>query len=582
MWQSVGTPAEIINRAPYDWGPLYYLVMAPWQTLVGNHSQTARVLSVLWFALGSAFVYRAASRLRPGTMPLLAALIYATSSGILTLSFNIRGYALQLALLPLAFWLMQRYFDAPFRPKKIVTLLLLVVAMAAMIYIHPTGLLACALLGVYTLFAYPRRLWRWLPAALLLVIITFPQLQTRFGTAANRFEATSEISTSVDLTTLSKFFVYYAGSLVSQQIGWLVLGGLALALFLWRLRPSLRSKRPALPLLLTVIASFFMLLLLGARFGFGGERHGWWLMLPLALLLAWGLSYLPRPLYGVSFAIVLIGLFIFTPQPPLDESSRPNPPLGANFAWMVGHFRAGDVVVTDPNQQCTTFPDEWDYYMRLYFPQGLQIITEPADYQRVWYITADGWDDKTLKTSIQDGRIATVFNGPWSCLFRLYSAPPDADGVLYENGMRFHGYEIIEDGQPLRLPLVRREGEATTVRLWWSVDEAPPADYSVALHIYDEDGALVTQSDSAPQLIHLDPVDASTLAVETSRWQPDIYYVEERTLVLPDKIPYSPVGTHLFTLGLVVYQFWDNVRIDAPGLAADQARILQSLTVRSW
>jgi hypothetical protein len=256
--------------------------------------------------------------------------------------------------------------------------------------------------------------------------------------------------------------------------------------------------------------------------------------------------------------------------------------LGANFAWMSARYRAGDVIIIDPAQQCTTFPDEWDYYLRQYFSQGVPIVTQAADQQRIWYITADGWDDGDLKDSIRADRIATIFNGPWNCLFRLYTAPPDAEGVLYENGMRFHGYEIIEDGQPLRLPLVRREAESTTVRLWWSVDEAPPADYSVALHIYDDDGALVAQSDSAPQLIHLDAGDTSQLAAETTRWQTDTLYVEERTLVLPDALPYSPEGTHHYRLSLVVYQFWDNVRINAPGLAADQSRFLQPLMVRSW
>jgi len=113
MWVSVGTPPQIINRTPYDWGPLYYLILAAWQALVGNHVETGRVLSVLWLALGSAFLYRAARRLRAGITPFLAVLIYAASSGILLLSLNIRGYALQIALLPLAFWLMLGYFDAP-------------------------------------------------------------------------------------------------------------------------------------------------------------------------------------------------------------------------------------------------------------------------------------------------------------------------------------------------------------------------------------------------------------------------------------------------------------------------------------
>ena len=112
MWQSVGTLPQVINHTPYDWGPLYYAVMLGWQSVVGTHTETARILSVLWLVLGSAFMYRAMARLRPGIAPLLATLLYATSAGIIYLSLNIRGYALQLALMPLGFWLLLRYFDA--------------------------------------------------------------------------------------------------------------------------------------------------------------------------------------------------------------------------------------------------------------------------------------------------------------------------------------------------------------------------------------------------------------------------------------------------------------------------------------
>jgi hypothetical protein len=573
MWQSVGTPAEIINRTPFDWGPLYYLVMAPWQALVGNHAETARALSVLFFALGSAFVYRAMQRLHPGTAPVLAMLLYAVSAGIIYLSLNIRGYALHLALLPLAFWLMLRYFWAA-RPT-LMTGVLLVLSMAAMVYIHPTGFLACLLLGVFTLFAYPSRLMRWLSPGVVFILLTLPELQTRLGTASTRLESSPVL---FDLQKLPGFFHYYSGQSLLQQAGWGVLIVLALFLFFTRSR----ANRRFLPLVFTVLAGFGMLVVLGGRLGFGAERHGWWLMLPVALLVAWGLAYLP-PAGGMICSVLLaFGLFIPSPPGELDESARPNPPLGENFRWLAQQARWGDVVVIDPRQQCSSYPDEWDYYTRLFFPQGLAFVENPADYRRVWYVSADGWADPSLQAQVERGRFASVFNGPWNCLFRLYLAPPDSQGVLYDNGMRFHGYEIVEHNQPLLSSLVRREGEAVRLRLWWSADRPLDADYSVGLHLYDAGGALVVQSDSGPQLVHLDPTDSSPLATQTSQWRPDQFYVEQRTLTLPETIPWTQEGTHAYSLGLVVYQSWDNVRIGGPDLNADQIRILQSFAVRAW
>lgn len=36
VWQSVGSPLEIIRRTPYDWPPGYFLLMGFWQALVGT------------------------------------------------------------------------------------------------------------------------------------------------------------------------------------------------------------------------------------------------------------------------------------------------------------------------------------------------------------------------------------------------------------------------------------------------------------------------------------------------------------------------------------------------------------------
>ncbi|MBA3868396.1 MAG: glycosyltransferase family 39 protein [Anaerolineae bacterium] len=577
MWQSVGTLPQVIDRTPYDWGPLYYTVMFGWQSAVGNHTETARVLSVLWLVLGSAFMYRAMARLRPGTAPLLATLLYATSAGIIYLSLNIRGYALQLALMPLAFWLLLRYFDVQrYKWHTVLTGILLAASMLAMVYIHPTGMLACVLLGAYTLFAYSRRILRWLLPGILVVAISIPQLIIRFGTATSRLDTAPSI---FDLNSVYSFFLYYTGQSIVQQVLALLL--LIIALFLlWRALPRFGK---ALPLLLAIIVGCGLLIFLGGRLGFTGQRHAWWLVTPVVLIMAWGLSYLPKPALIGCFALLLVGIYIPALPGSLDESGAPNPPLGVNFAWLAKNARWGDAVVIDPRQQCSIYPDEWDYYTRLYFPQGINVVTDPTGYRRVWYITADGWDNPTLKGQVHDNRLPSIFNGPWNCLFRLYVAPPDANGVLYDNGMRFHGYEILEDGQPLSIPLVSRESESVTVRLWWSADTHPTGDYSVGLYILDTaNQSLVTQSDSGPQLIKIDPADFSPLPSATSQWKLNQLYVEERTLKLPDAIPVSRDGIHTYELALVVYQSADNTRANASGLTPDHLRVLQTFTVRSW
>ncbi len=450
MWQSVGTLPQVVDRTPYDWGPLYYSVMLGWQSLVGNHAVTARMLSVIWLVLGSVFMYRSMARLRRDTAPFMAMLLYAASAGIIYLSVNIRGYAIQLALMPLGFWLTLRYFDSRrYTWQQVLMGVMLALTMIAMVYVHPTGMLACVPLGVFTVFAYPRRLWRWWLPGLLTLLVSLPQLNMRFGTATTRLNGTVF---SIDFKRVYSFFQYYGGHSALQQVITAVLICVAL-IFLWR---SVSLSGKVLALFASILGGCVLLIFLGGRLGFSGERHAWWLVTPVVLTIAWGLSYLPRPATFACFGILIVGLYIPSLPGQLDESGSPNPPMGVNFAWLARNARWGDAVVIDPRQQCTRFKDKWDYYTRLYFPQGINFVDNPESYRRVWYISADGWEAPQLKAAVNHNRLPAIFNGPWNCLFRLYVAPPDVCGILYDNGMRFHGYEVIEDGQPISIPLIRR------------------------------------------------------------------------------------------------------------------------------
>lgn len=190
-------------------------------------------------------------------------------------------------------------------------------------------------------------------------------------------------------------------------------------------------------------------------------------------------------------------------------------------------------------------------------------------YRHIWYLKEDGagWHNSEFGAKVKENHIEGIFVGLYKALFRLYEAPPDAEGILFENGMRFHGMEVV--GESPR-PLVRREGDSVRLRLWWTVDRPVEADYSIALHIYRRD-ALAAQSDSGPQLI--DP----SLPGQTSAWQPGRYYIEERELTLPDFMP-----SEEYPIYLTVYQWWDGQRINAPGVNADSLLDIGKLYVKAW
>jgi hypothetical protein len=250
-------------------------------------------------------------------------------------------------------------------------------------------------------------------------------------------------------------------------------------------------------------------------------------------------------------------------------------PLGVSFEALAKQVRWGDVLAIDPQWQdryCKCIePEVINYFIRLYFPQGWQIVDDPTGYRRVWYLKWDSVNDAAYEKRIREGRLASVFVGPPEALFRLYEAPPNPTGVLFENGLRFHGIEVIDEPSGI---LVKRAGDRFRVRLWWSVDRQPSADYSIGLQGYLA-GNLVIQSDSGPQLA--DPTQPAV----TSQWVPGQFYVEVREITVPRSISSGTLNAKI-PIYLTVYQWWDGLRIRAAGMNTDNLLETISLYIKAW
>lgn len=65
-------------------------------------------------------------------------------------------------------------------------------------------------------------------------------------------------------------------------------------------------------------------------------------------------------------------------------------------------------------------------------------------------------------------------------------------------------------------------------------------------------------------------------------WTPETLMVEARTLQVPWNVPRTRNGLRALELRLVVYQWWDNVRVAAPGLDAELRLPLRRMWLRSW
>jgi hypothetical protein len=126
----------------------------------------------------------------------------------------------------------------------------------------------------------------------------------------------------------------------------------------------------------------------------------------------------------------------------------------------------------------------------------------------------------------------------WCYLAQLLQGPFQTTPTLFGDRMAFWGADV-----PTITPT------QIDVRLWWKVDQAPDKDYSIGVQVLDADGKLVAQADGPIQV-------GDGNVVQTSQMKPGQIYIDPRALTPP-----APLPNGTYTLMLVVYQSWDNVRL---------------------
>ncbi len=548
IWQTFGSPQQILNWTAYDEPPLYYFILGAWRLWVGIHPIVLRLLPILFFMLGTAFLYRWMKDARGHAAGVITILAYGLLGYGIFLGTELRPYSLLLGVIPLALWLATRYFERP----RLGRALALGACMAGMFYITLTAIGAFVVIGLYTLFAYPRRILRWAVPGAVALALALPELLSKASLAVSRTGGTSQIRVPPLPEAIAGIYQSYAG------VGF---GVLALLFLVAAVLIARHRQRTSMALLLWV-AMPLALYALNPILGFFQARYSWWVLLGLALWLGWGLSDLPS-LPRVVSAVVL-ALLLFAPLP-LDDYQIPGPPLGQTFVWLRERVQGGDVFLIDPNcGECSTL-EKLDYLTRVYFPQGLTLVANPTGYRRIWYMHG-AKPALALRQSVEQGRIAGPFFGPAELLVQLYEGPPDPVGVAFANGMRFHGVDVIDATEPLAL----HEGDHVRLRLWWSADQPIDHDYSVSVRLSKRLGGTPLDQSDSPPLIENGPG-------ETSQWVPGSYYTEDRTVTLP-----YPTSGGTYQVWAVVYFYQSPTPIPAPGVADDGILPIRSLYVKVW
>jgi hypothetical protein len=569
IWQTFGSPEQIIRWTPYDWPPLYYLALGGWKELVGFQPYVLRVFSMLCFLPAIAVLYRVIRRLRDERAALMAILAFSALGYVMRISTEVRAYMLMIETLIFAFWFLLRYFDYPSVRRAIP----LALTMAIMFYTYLPSVIGFVMLGIYTLIVYPRKIWRWWLPGLIALLLAVPLIIDKIPDAAVRLAATDQDAPTTLVEGVADYFQEFTVFEYADYPVVLWAGIFAIASLIVLLRR--KFSRSTWAFFIWAVGLPIVVYLINPWFKFSGH-YSMALMVGTAIWVGWGLAYLPRQLYRLAaFAFLVLAFFPFQLHY-ADDFWRP---LMANFKWLSDRLQPGDVILIDPNKEVDKYY-EWAYASKLYFPNGLQFVTDPQDYRRVWYITFEGRRDPATDLAVRQGRVEREFVGPARFFFRLYEAPPDPKGILFENGLRFHGIDLLDPSSHIALtgPLTtHHDYESFRVRLWWSVDQPPTADYSVGTYLISR-GQVVDQADGAPQTVSLE-YPPNIPPSQTSQWTPGRFYIEERELHIPD---FPDARPRIVDLEMAVYQWWDNTRISAPGVSQENLLRLQRFYVETW
>jgi hypothetical protein len=333
-------------------------------------------------------------------------------------------------------------------------------------------------------------------------------------------------------------------------------------------------------LLVTLLAPFVLYASVEAKLIFHfHQRYVWWVLLALALFIGAGSAYMPRVVrIGViGTVLVLMAGNIYDRMTPERFYNYEE-----NFAWLATQVEPGDVLIRDSYfcaLSCGHGGMTWNYYQLYYLGHSIQQVYGPADARRVWYIRSSGTDNADLMNRILAGRLRAQFTGPGFFYTQLYIAPPDPEGVLYENGLRFHGVDFLDADGYTRYDVVEvKERETLHVRLWWSIDAPLPQGYSVSTRILSQDGAIIAQQDAAPQPIHIRPLYPLPLPESMLEWETNTLYVDERFMEIPDLNDF-----HHSELTMIVYDWQDdNTRFHAAGVDDMGVRHFPNTEIFVW
>lgn len=548
-----GNLYEVFRWTPYDWPPLHFLSLSIWEDLVGQNPFALRMFPVFCFMVSAASLYHILKFRISTIAAYIGTLIFGRMVYVIFISYELRGYSLMFCMILLAWLIAGKMSRRPSGKYLFLFAFFLIAALfTSYISIFPVALILIDSLlmnRVHVRSMVNRQKGRmkpiyWLMLGVILLIATTPILIKILPLAYHRVEYTLTLSQLPFAEAIADWFNRIVGRSAGIIFVLLLVGVLALIL---------QRKITGLQALFLVwgILSIPIFYFLNPYSDFFNVKYSSWITIGMAGFIAATLSiqqrWVRRAVLGISCLIWLFPVQLTVPP----SFYWPAHHLYRSFEWLSEKMHADDVVLLAEDQECLMEADYWNHPFQLHLPQGLEFVDTAEGHRRVWFVTADGSPSSKHWETLRSDYIERHFVGPPACLFRLYEGPPDREGRLFDNGMRFHGAQFMIDHEvttPGVLPKLR-EGEKFHIRFWWSNDRVLKQDYSVGtffLKAHPPNQGEVLFEKHGPPL----PSHPSIASLETSQWQVGQWYYEDREL----QVPY-PFLRQMLDLRLAVYHW---------------------------